>query len=415
MPEHDTMPLTATQINTAKPADKPYKLYDSHGLFLQVTKTGRKYWRMKYRYAGKEKLLAIGVYPELSLKEARLARENARKLLIDGLDPSLEKQTRQTKQRIAEENTFEAVASEFMQVKLEGLSAMHVDRTTRAIRRDLVPAIGKRVVSEITAPELLAILRRVEKRGAIETAHRIKQVAGQIFRFAIATGRADRDIAADLKGALKSPKKSHFPAITDPKEVKKLMTAIGAYGGTPVVTAALRLSPLLFCRPGELRHMEWAEINWELKRIELPAEKMKIGEPLIIPLSIQALAILTDLKLQTGHGKYVFPSARGLSRPMSDNAVRTALRTMGYDNDTMTPHGFRAMARTLLDEVLGYRIEYIEQQLGHAVRDANGRAYNRTKHLKQRSEMMQVWADYLLSNRVSPVSLSRKHVVACEL
>lgn len=389
------MPLTATQVSQARPSDKPYKLYDSHGLFLQVTKTGGKYWRMKYRYAGKEKLLAIGVFPEVSLKEARVARESARKLLVDGVDPSLHKQITRQASVMEAESSFEVVANEFMKVKLEGFSHTHIDRTTRAIKRDLMPALAKRPIAEITAPELLAILRKVEKRGAIETANRIKQVAGQIFRFAIATGRAERDVAADLKGALKNPRKSHFAAITEPKEVALLMKAIWAYDATPIVSAALRLSPLLFCRPGELRHMEWAEVNWEENRIELPAEKMKIGEPLIIPLSRQSLDILRELQPHTGHRKFVFPSARGAGRPMSDNAVRLALRSMGYDNETMTPHGFRAMARTLLDEVLGYRVEYIEQQLGHAVRDANGRAYNRTKHLKQRAEMMQAWADYL--------------------
>lgn len=389
------MPLTATQVSQARPSDKPYKLYDSHGLFLQVTKTGGKYWRMKYRYAGKEKLLAIGVFPEVSLKEARVARESARKLLVDGVDPSLHKQITRQASVMEAESSFEVVANEFLKVKLEGFSHTHIDRTTRAIKRDLMPALAKRPIAEITAPELLAILRKVEKRGAIETANRIKQVAGQIFRFAIATGRAERDVAADLKGALKNPRKSHFAAITEPKEVALLMKAIWAYDATPIVSAALRLSPLLFCRPGELRHMEWAEVNWEENRIELPAEKMKIGEPLIIPLSRQSLDILRELQPHTGHRKFVFPSARGAGRPMSDNAVRLALRSMGYDNETMTPHGFRAMARTLLDEVLGYRVEYIEQQLGHAVRDANGRAYNRTKHLKQRAEMMQAWADYL--------------------
>ncbi|RAK01656.1 integrase [Aliidiomarina maris] len=390
------MPLTATQINLAKPSDKPYKLYDSHGMFLQVSMSGRKYWRMKYRFAGKEKLLAIGVYPEVSLKDARLTRERARKLLIDGIDPSHEKQSKRRISELAAENSFEAVANEYMKVKLEGFSFTHIDRTTRAIKRDLMPALGKRPVSEITAPELLTILRKVEKRGAVETANRIKQVAGQIFRFAIATGRAERDVSVDLKGALKNPKKSHFAAITNPREVVLLMKSIWAYDATPVVSAALRLSPLLFCRPGELRHMEWTEVNWQLRRIELPAEKMKIGEPLVIPLSNQAIQILKDLHPHTGHGKYIFPSARGAGRPMSINAVRLALRSMGYDNETMTPHGFRAMARTLLDEVLGYRVEYIEQQLGHAVKDANGRAYNRTKHLKQRAEMMQRWSDFLV-------------------
>jgi len=242
---------------------------------------------------------------------------------------------------------------------------------------------------------LLAVLRKIESRGAVETAHRAKQTAGQIFRFAVSTGRAERDPSADLSGALKTPKKKHLASITDPKEVGKLLLAIDNFQGTATVTAALSLSPLLFARPGELRHMEWEEINWEGGQWEIPAEKMKIKQPHIVPLCKQAIAILKELQLLTGRGKYVFPSARGASRPLSDNGVRTALRTLGYDNDTMTPHGFRATARTLLDEVLGFRIEWIEQQLAHTVRDPQGRAYNRTKHLPQRKDMMQKWADYL--------------------
>lgn len=389
------MKLTATQVAQAKPKEKAYKLFDGGGLYLQVSPSGQKYWRLKYRFTAKERLLAIGIFPTVSLKEARLARESAKQDLAKGIDPSAKKQAEKLAREHASEHTFKAVALEFVKIKMEGMSKTHLDRTSRAINRDLIPALGNKIISEITAPELLAVLRRVESRGAVETAHRIKQVAGQIFRYAIATGRADRDIAADLKGALRSPQKSHFPAITDPEGVAQLMKAIEGYHGSPVVTAALKLSPLLFCRPGELRHLEWSEINWKERQIELPAEKMKIREPLIIPLSTQAQAILEGIKPLTGHLRYVFPSARGPSRPISDNTVRTALRTLGYDNDTMTPHGFRAMARTLLDEKLGYRVEYIEQQLGHAVKDANGRAYNRTKHLPERLEMMQAWSDYL--------------------
>jgi len=242
---------------------------------------------------------------------------------------------------------------------------------------------------------LLAVLRKIESRGAVETAHRAKQTAGQIFRFAVSTGRAERDPSADLTGALKSPKTKHFASITDPDGVGKLMLAIDGFQGTATVTAALKLTPLLFSRPGELRHMEWDEINFESEQWKIPAEKMKIGQPHIVPLPKQAIAILKEQQLLTGRGKYVFPSARGASRPLSDNGVRTALRTLGYDNDTMTPHGFRATARTLLDEVLGFRIEWIEQQLAHTVRDPQGRAYNRTKHLPQRKDMMEKWADYL--------------------
>jgi integrase len=238
-------------------------------------------------------------------------------------------------------------------------------------------------------------LRKIEDRGALETAHRAKQTAGQVFRYAVATGRAERDPTGDLKGALGNPKGRHLAAITDPKEVGKLLVAMKGYTGTQVVKAALLLSPLLICRPGELRHMEWTEVKWEENSWELPGEKMKTKQPHVVPLSTQALDLLRELKKLTGNGRYVFPSARGASRPLSENGVRTALRTLGYDNNTMTPHGFRAMARTILDEVLDFRVDWIEHQLAHAVRDTNGRAYNRTTHLEGRRQMMQKWADYL--------------------
>ncbi|NVK57832.1 MAG: integrase arm-type DNA-binding domain-containing protein [Alteromonadaceae bacterium] len=387
--------LTDSQVKSAKPSDKDYKLYDGEGLYILVKANSKKYWRLKYRFGGKEKVLALGVYPKISLAQARQATLKEKAKIIEGIDPSQERKLKKLTANLSNNNTFASIADEFIEKKMQNMSKVHLDRTTRAINRDLKPDIGTRPISEITAPELLAILRKVEERGAIETAHRIKQVAGQIFRYAIATGRAERDISADLKGALASPEKNHFAAIVEPKEVAKLMVAINDYKGTAVVSAALKLSPLLFCRPGELRHLEWKEVNFEEGRIELPAEKMKIKEPLIIPLSKQAISILKALEPLTSNGRYVFPSARGKSRPMSDNAVRTALRTLGYDNNTMTTHGFRAMARTLLDEVLGFRVEYIEQQLGHSVKDHNGRAYNRTKHLNERANMMQVWADYL--------------------
>jgi integrase len=389
------MPLTAIAANQAKPKDKPYKLSDEKGLYLHVMPKGFKYWRMKYRFAGKEKILALGVHPETSLKEARAKRDEARKLLANDIDPSEAKKATKAAQSQAGQNSFEVIALEWFGRMMADKSKNHQDRTKRALEKDLFPVLGNRPIDSITPPDLLKALRRIESRGAVETAHRAKQTAGQIFRYAVATGRAERDPSADLKGALASPQKTHLAAITNPKEVGKLMVAIEGFTGTPVVKAALQLSPLLFCRPGELRHMEWAEINWEESQWELPAEKMKMKQPHIVPLCKQAIAILQELHRLTGTRRYVFPSARGASRPLSENGVRTALRTMGYDNDTMTPHGFRAMARTILDEVLGYRIEWIEQQLAHAVKDANGRAYNRTKHLPQRKEMMQKWADYL--------------------
>ncbi len=388
------MVLTDTKIKRAKPAEKDYKLSDGKGLYLLVKANGSKYWRMKYRLDGKEKLLSIGVYPDISLANARKHREIAREQVAQGIDPSQHKQATKAARKDASANSFEVIAREWLD-KRGNKSESADKRLVRLLERDLYPHIGKRPISDITPPELLKTLRRIEGRGAIETAHRAKQTAGMVFRYAVATGRADRDPSADLKGALKSPQKVHFPAITDPKEVGPLMTAIYAYQGTPTVTAALKLSPLVFCRPGELRHLEWSEVNFEEQRIELPASKMKIEEPHIIPLSRQALEILEELHALTGRGRYVFPSARGASRPLSENGVRTALRTIGYTNEQITPHGFRAMARTLLDEVLNFRIDWIEHQLAHAVRDANGRAYNRTKHLKERHRMMQVWADYL--------------------
>lgn len=389
------MPLTAIAVSQAKAKDKPYKLYDGKGLFLLINPKGGKYWRFKYRFGGKEKTLALGVYPDLSLAKAREKRQEARERVADDIDPGVVKRLKKIHQFEEETNGFEALAREWFETRMVDKSEQHQSRTIRALENDLFPQIGGRPINQITAPELLMALRKIEARGAIETAHRAKQTAGQVFRYAIATGRAERDPSADLKGALKIPTKKHLAAITEPKEVGKLLVAIEGFQGTASVKAALRLSPILFARPGELRHMEWEEINLEEARWELPPEKMKMKQPHVVPLPKQALEILKEHHRATGRGKYVFPSARGGSRPLSENGVRTALRTLGYDNDTMTPHGFRAMARTILDEILGYRIDWIEHQLAHAVRDTNGRAYNRTAHLEGRRDMMQGWADYL--------------------
>jgi integrase len=263
------------------------------------------------------------------------------------------------------------------------------------MERDLFPWMGAHPINEIKAPELLAVLRRVESRGALESAHRIRAIAGQVFRYAVATGRAERDPSADLKGALPRPGEKHHAAITDPKEVAPLLRAIDGYHGHFVVKCALRLAPLFFVRPGELRHAEWAEIDFDEAVWNIPAGKMKMKQPHMVPLCHQAMEILTELKELTGSSRYVFPSGRSLSRPMSNNTLLSALRRMDYDKETMTPHGFRAMARTILDEVLQVRPDFIEHQLGHAVRDPNGRAYNRTAHLAERRKMMQLWADYL--------------------
>lgn len=393
------MAFTDRTARTAQPRDKVYRISVEKGMYLEITPRGAKYWRWKYRYGGKEKRLALGVYPEVSLKEARSKRDDARKLLEQGTDPSAAKQAQKVAQRFSAENSFNVVALEWFATKMADKSKSHRDRTLRALEKDIFPAIGNTPVNEVTAPQLLAALRRIENRGAIETAKRARQTCSQIFRYSIVTGRAERDPAADLAGALQVAKQAHFPTITDPVEVGRLLVAIDQFQGTATVHAALKLSPLLFCRPGELRHMEWSEINWEQERWEIPANKgnenRKISFDHIVPLSRQALEILTRQKELSGRGRYVFPSARGQSRPLSENGVRTALRTMGYDNGTIVPHSFRSMARTMLDEQLGYRIDWIEQQMAHAVKDPLGRAYNRTQHLGGRTEMMQRWADYL--------------------
>jgi len=389
------MALTVKQVEQAKSKEKNYKLSDSAGLFLLVTTSNAKYWRYKYRFAGKEKLLALGVFPAVSLKRAREKHQDARKHLEAGIDPGAAKKAKKAATYESAANSFEHISREWFATKMSDKSESHQTRTMRLLEKDLFPRIGTQPINNITPPELLAALRRIESRGAIETAHRAKQVAGQVFRYAIASGRAERDPSADLRDVLATPTKRHFASITSPDEVGKLLIAIDEFKCTATVKAALTLSPLLFCRPGELRQMEWTEINWDASQWELPATKMKMKEPHIVPLSWQALAILEEQQKLTGRGRYVLPNARGGSRPLSENGVRVALRTMGYDNETMTPHGFRAMARTILDEVLGYRVEWIEHQLAHMVKDANGRAYNRTTHLPQRRDMMQGWADYL--------------------
>ncbi|MCG8392155.1 MAG: integrase arm-type DNA-binding domain-containing protein [Pseudomonadales bacterium] len=394
------MPLTATAVRQALPKAKAYKLSDSHGLFLLVNPKGAKYWRYKYRYGGKEKTLALGVFPEVSLKDARVAHQEARAKLDKGLDPGQERRIEKLTRNLAAADSFEAVALEWFGKVMPDKSESYRVRTRRILEKDLFPVLGQRPVGAIKPPEMLAALRRIEARGANDIAHRAKQTAGQVFRYAVATGRAERDPSADLKGALVPRNKKHHAAITDPAAVGRLMVAIDGFAGTPIVKTALQLSALLFQRPGEIRAMEWAEINWEQARWEIPAEKMKMRTPHVVPLCRQALELLEELHLLTGRGRYVFPSARGASRCISENTVRIALRTMGYDKETMTAHGFRAMARTILDEVLGCRVDWIEHQLAHAVKDANGRAYNRTAHLEGRAQMMQQWADYLDQLRV---------------
>jgi integrase len=401
------MPLTTIAVRNAVPRPKPYRLFDGGGLYLEVAPAGGKWWRFKYRFAGKEKRLSLGTFPEVPLagrkdtatgqwiEGARDKRDRARKLLVEGIDPADHRKAYKAARADRAANSFEVIAREWFEKFSAGWVPGHADKIIRRLERDVFPWIGQRPIAEITAPELLAALRRIEERGAVETAHRALQNCGQVLRYAIATGRADRDLSADLKGALAPVKQSHLAAITDPKAVGELLRAIDAYRGSFVTKCALRLAPLVFVRPGELRNAEWSEIDLERAEWNIPAARMKMREPHLVPLSRQAVAILRELYALTGDGRYLFPGARSRKRPMSDNAILAALRRMGYGTDEMTGHGFRAMARTILDEVLKVRPDYIEHQLAHAVRDPNGRAYNRTAHLAERREMMERWADYL--------------------
>lgn len=389
------MALTDPKIKQAKAKEKDYKLSDEKGLYLLIKKNGKKYWRLKYRFLKKEKTLSIGVYPEVSLKAARDHRDDARSKLKNGIDPSAEKQELK-KDKIREQDfSFKNISFEWFEKTKVKWSDTHANRVEKILKNELCPEFGHKHIAKVTAPDLLAAIRKIEEREAFETAKKSRRVAGQVFRYGIAAGLCEFDIASSIADAMQTTVTKHMASITEPKALGKLLAAFDLFNGTATVHAALRLSPILFQRPGEIRHMEWKEINWEDERWEIPKEKMKMRQEHIVPLPSQAIEILKEQFLLTGRGKYVFPNPRGASRPMSENAVRVALRDLGFDNETITPHGFRATARTLLDEVLGYRIDWIEQQLAHAVKDATGRAYNRTKYLDGRKEMMQRWADYL--------------------
>ncbi|WP_224957224.1 tyrosine-type recombinase/integrase [Geomonas subterranea] len=389
------MALTDVKVRNAKPGDKQIKLSDTDGMYLLVTPAGGKCWRLKYRFGGKEKVLALGTYPEVSLAEARTKRDTARKQLAAGVDPNAVKKAQKATLADKAANSFEVVAREWHTKYTPTWTKGYADMLLRRLAQNVFPSIGSCPIEEIKAPDVLKVLRRVESRGALETAHRIQITCGQIFRYAVATGRAERDPTGDLKGALPPRRKKHHAAITDPKQAAELLRAIDGYQGTFQVKCALQLAPLFFVRPGELRNAEWSEIDFDNQQWNIPAERMKMKESHIVPLSGQALTILDELKALTGGSRYLFPSGRSFHRPMSNNAVNAALRRMGFAKEEMTGHGFRAMARTILDEVLQVRPDFIEHQLAHAVRDPNGRAYNRTAHLAERRKMMQLWADYL--------------------
>lgn len=390
--------LTEVQIKNAKAREKPYRLYDERGMYLEIRpavnpKKGKMFC-LKFKLAGRERYMSLGTYPETSLKEARRLRDEYRKLVKSGIDPIEHRRAAKVSVSRLGANAFEGVAREWYLRFSPNWSASHSKTVIRRLEADLIPWLKHRSVSEITATELLAVLRKVEERGALETAHRELQICGQIFRYAIATGRAERDISADLRGALPPvPKNAHHAAVTDPKRLGDLLKIMDGYQGSFIVKCALRLAPILFVRPGELRHAEWEDID--LDNAEWRFLVSKTGQPHIVPLATQAVDILRELHQLTGQGVYVFPSARSGLRALSENGVLAALRNLDIPKEEMSGHGFRATARTMLDEVLKFPPHLIEHQLGHTVKDPLGRSYNRTQHLEERKTMMQRWADYL--------------------
>lgn len=404
-------------IRVAVDSGKPRKMNDGAGLLLDVRPTGSAWWRWRFWRDGREGMLSLGTYPDVSLKTARERRDEGRRKLAEGVDPSAERKAKKAARALEAKvaalaaegaplpGTFEAVARDWLATVHEAtVSAGHAERTRIRFEKDAFPWIGRRPIAELEAPELLTVLRRVTARGAIETAHRLKDACGQVFRYGVATGACTRNPAADLRDALPPVPTRHHAAVTDPQRAGELLRAMADYPGTPVVRAALSLSALLFLRPGELRQMEWAWVDFDAEMLTLPAALMKRtkagkanGSPHLVPLAPQAVAILRELQpLTGGEGRrYVFPALTTSQRPMSENTVNVALRRLGFDRETATAHGFRAMARTLAAERLGVPAEVIEAQLAHAVGDALGRAYNRTTFVEQRREMMAKWADYL--------------------
>jgi integrase len=392
-----TMPLADTFVRQIKHSGKVAgdKHTDGQGMYLLVKAAG-KYWRMDYTLDGKRRTLALGVYPEVSLAKARQRRAKARELIADGIDPGAARREEKQAKADAAANTFEVVARAWLGKTKANRAQVTQDRVTTLLEKDVFPFIGSMPVSAIGPRDVLEkAVRKIEARGSIDTAHRAKQICGQVFRYAVAVGLAERDVTSDLRGALAAVPEGHFAAITEPKQAGDLMRAIFDYTGHPCTVAALKLAPLVFVRPGELRKAEWSEIDLDTAEWRIPGRKMKMKADHLVPLSSQAVAILKSVQPISGHGRYVFPSLRTGERPMSENTINAALRGLGYSKEVHSAHGFRAMARTIMDEVLSERVDLIEHQLAHAVKDANGRAYNRTAHLPARREMMQRWADYL--------------------
>lgn len=393
-------PLTDTACRQAKPSPKPYKLADAgSGLYLLVNPDGKKYWRWNYRYLGKQKTLAHGVYPDVSLAHAREKHQAARKQLGDGVDPGQARKDDKRAAKLASANSFEAVALAWMEEHRPQVSGSTHAHTVAWMQNDVFPWLGRRPITEIDAPEILAVLKRIDSRGARHTAHKVRSKIGMVFRYGIKEGFCKSDPARDLAGAIPPPATTHMAALTDPAQVAGMLRAIDSFTGTFPVLCALKLAPVLFVRPGELRTMEWAHID--LDKGEWRYTVSKTNTPHLVPLARQAVNILRDLQALTGCGRYVFPGARTSTRPMSGAAINAALRRLGYDTKTeITGHGFRAMARTILHEELNQKPEVIEHQLAHAVPDMLGAAYNRTKFIKERRAMMQAWADYLDALRI---------------
>lgn len=382
--------LTEGVLRAAAPREKPYKLFDSSGLFVIVNPNGSRWWRLKYRYGGKERGISLGVYPVVSLKLARQRRDEARARLADGIDPSHQRQA----EKVAQTLTFELIAQEWLDLQSKKLAAITIAKARWILEKLVYPDLGARPVSQIKAPDLLAVLRKIEARGTYQTAHRTKQRVGQILRYAIATGRAERDVSVDLRGALAPIVTTNHAAITEPARIGELMWAIAGFVGEPITRASLKLLPLVFVRPGELRNAEWEEIDFANSEWRIPARKMKMRRPHIVPLAKQAVEILRKIQSFTGSGRYVFPSRLSGERPMPANTISRALRWLGYARTDMTAHGFRAMASTSLNE-LGWNPDLIELQLAHCDRNKVRAAYNRASRLAERRTMMQAWADYL--------------------
>ncbi|MFC4821924.1 tyrosine-type recombinase/integrase [Dokdonella ginsengisoli] len=382
------MPLTDVTIRKVAAA-KPLRLVDGEGLYLLVNPNGSKWWRFDYRFDGRRKTISLGVYPETALIDARTKRAEVKHQLANGVDPSVKRRI----ERHVGEDTFEAVAREWFMRFSPGWAKSHSDKIIRRLELNLFPWLGKRPAGQIEPLEILVCLRRIEGRGALDTAHRALQNVGQVLRYAVATGRAPRDISADLRGALPPARHIHYPTIVEPREVGALLNAIDSYRGSVVVRCALKLSPYVFTRPGELRKASWSEFDLDRGEWRIPAERMKSRVPHIVPLSEQAVAILLELKPLTESSGLLFPG-RDNQKPMSDNTVNAALRRLGYEKDMFTAHSFRSMASTLLNE-LGWNPDAIERQLSHGERNKVRAAYNHAQHLPERRKMMTAWADHL--------------------